>query len=308
MWTQRTSKDWTLLATLVVLWGSAFLMIKLAVTTIPPFTAVAVRLILALVILYLTMRLIGQRLPPFFSLSNNGLKLASPHWPYLILVGIAGNALPFSLIMWGQTRIDSGLAGILMAFTPLTTLLLSHFLIANERMTGWKTLGFTLGFFGICILIGPSAIDGLTRPGDFLYQLAVFGGAISYGLSTVLARKMPPLHPVSAGTGIALVGAILMTPIAVIVDRPWTIEPSLLSLSMVFLLGVFPTALANIVFFLLVKSAGATFVGLSYYLFPLWAVMMGVVFLDELPDLSMFLALIVILLGVGLSQIRSRNQ
>jgi len=308
MATERTATEWALFATLVVLWGSAFLMIKLTVDTIPPLTAVAFRLILALAVLYPAMRFSGQKLPPLFTLNADTQHIARRQWIYLALVGITGNALPFSLIMWGQTEIDSSLAGIFIAFAPLTTLVLAHFFLPGEPMNKAKALGFGLGFLGIVVLLGPGMVNQFDKSNDLFHQLAVFGGALSYGVSIVMARKMPVLHPMSAGTGLTLVAMLLMIPLAIFFERPWSVEPSGLSLLMLCLLGVFSTGIANVLFFFLINSAGATFVSLSNYLLPMWAVLMGAIFLSERLSFNTLAALTLILMGVGLSQLRATTK
>jgi len=305
MGTERTAKEWILLAALVVLWGSAFLLIKLALTSIPPLTAVGMRLILGFAVLGTAMTAMRLRLPPLLVVSPNGGRMIGPHWPYLVAVGIAGNALPFALVMWGQTEIDSGLAGIFMAFAPLTTLAVAHLALANERLTPTKTAGFLLGFAGVSVLMGPMALNGAGSAAG--HQLAVLAGAVIYGISNVFARRMPPLHPVAASTAVILCAGLVIVPFAVIVDRPWSIEPSALSLVTLLLLGLFPTGLATVVFFALINSAGAGFASLSSYFIPLWAVFLGAVFLSERLDWTVLAALALILGGVALSQTRGRR-
>ena len=308
MGTQRTVTEWALFATLVVLWGSAFLMIKLTVATIPPLTAVALRLVLALAVLYPAMRFSGQKLPALFAADDDSRNLARRQWIYLIVVGITGNALPFCLIMWGQTEIDSGLAGIFIAFAPLVTLILAHFFLPDETMNKAKALGFGLGFLGIFFLLGPGVMDQSDVSDNFLHQLAVFGGALSYGISIVVARKMPVLDPMSAGTGLTLIAMVFMVPLAAFIDQPWSLAPSNLSLLMLLLLGVFSTGIANVLFFVLINSAGAGFVSLSNYLLPLWAIIIGAIFLGERFSFNTLIGLALILVGVGLSQLRAATE
>ncbi|MBI2223389.1 MAG: DMT family transporter [Betaproteobacteria bacterium] len=143
-------RDWALLAALVAMWGSAFLFIKLGVATVPPATLAASRLALGAATLYAVMRWRGLALPP-----------AGSRWLSFGALAIVGNCIPFYLISWGQQVIDSALAGILMAIMPLATLLLAHFFVAGERMTANRALGFSLGFVGIVVLMGPAALAGL---------------------------------------------------------------------------------------------------------------------------------------------------
>ena len=143
---------------------------------------------------------------------------------------------------------------------------------------------------------------------NFLHQLAVFGGALSYGISIVVARKMPVLDPMSAGTGLTLIAMVFMVPLAAFIDQPWSLAPSNLSLLMLLLLGVFSTGIANVLFFVLINSAGAGFVSLSNYLLPLWAIIIGAIFLGERFSFNTLIGLALILVGVGLSQLRAATE
>ncbi len=303
---ERSLRDWALFFLLIAVWGSAFSMMKLAVASIPPLTAVAIRMILGLAILYPTMLLMGQKLPSFFPKKESQQSSGPICWLYLTVVSLTGSILPSCLLMWGQAEIDTSLAGILIAFAPITTLILAHIFLPDEKMTIPKITGFVLGFIGIGVLMGPSALGRFGSDDIFIYQFAVFCAAIIYGSNHVIAKKMPPLHPLAAGTGMVLIAAVITTPIALIVDQPWTLQPTNLSLFMVFLLGVFPTGLAYVLFFTLINSAGPTFVALSSYLVPIWAIMVGVFFLGERPGINVLAALILILAGSGLSQLRSK--
>jgi drug/metabolite transporter (DMT)-like permease len=307
MWIERTLRDWVLFFLLIAVWGSAFSMMKLAVASIPPFTVVAIRMILGLAILYPTMRLMGQKLPSIFFREESQQSSGLVCWLYLTVVSLTGSILPSSLLMWGQVGIDTSLASIFISFAPITTLIMAHIFLPEEKMTIPKITGFVLAFIGIGILMGPSAVGSIGSEDTFVYQFAVFCAAIIYGSNHVIAKRMPTLHPLAAGTGMVLIATLIMTPIALIVDQPWNLEPTNLSLFMAFLLGVFPTGLAYVIFFTLINSAGPTFVALSSYLVPIWAMMVGVFFLGERPGLNLLAALILILAGSGLSQLRSKT-
>src|SRR3990172_11510747 len=143
-------RDWALLAALVAMWSSAFMFIKLGVATVPPATLAASRLAIGAAILYAVMRSRGLVLPP-----------PGRRWLSFVALAIVFNIAPFYLISWGQLVIDSALAGILIAIMSLATLLLAHFFVAGERMTANRTLGFSLGFGGIVMLMGPAALAGI---------------------------------------------------------------------------------------------------------------------------------------------------
>ena len=285
-------RDWALLAALVAMWGSAFLFIKLGVATVPPATLAASRLALGAATLYAVMRWRGLALPP-----------VGPRWLSFGALAIVGNCVPFYLISWGQQFIDSALAGVLMAIMPLATLLLAHFYVAGERLTAWRTLGFSLGFGGIVMLMGPAALAGLG--GSLLAvtaQAAVLAGALCYAANSVMARRLIETDILVASTAVLIVATIAIVPLALILDRPWTLAPSAGSVVAIVWLGVGPTALATLLYFTLIASAGPTFMSLVNYLSPMVALLAGVTLLGEHPGASAIAGLGLILLGIALSR------
>ncbi len=307
MRTEHSLKDWGLLAILVVFWGSTFLMIAIAVETIPPLTLSAARLVLASLVLLITLKISGETLPPLY-LREAQFKRVNPVWFSLLGIGLIGNALPFLLLAWGQTQIPSSIASIYLGFSPLTTLILAHFLIRGEPITRTSALGFALGFAGICALMGPSAWSQFSlHAGTLVYQIAIIIGAVFMGLSNVIAKRMDRVEPLGAATGLTLLASIIITPLALVIDRPWDLTPSPQSLVMVVLLGLLPTGLANVIFFVLIRRTGAVFLALVNYLTIPWAVLMGMVFLSERPGWNALFALILILSGVAISQSRARR-
>jgi len=290
--------DWGLLLALTVLWGSAFLLTKIAVESIPPHLVVAGRLTIAAGILV-----------PLALVVSRGLGAGKRLWLFLVLIAIFGNALPFSLISWGQQFIDSGLAGILMAVMPLATLSLSHFLVPGERLTPYRTGGFLLGFLGVVVLMGPEALmEVADGSGHLLPMLAVLGGAVCYAISSVLARLRPSSDALSSAAATTLLATLMILPFVLRPASPPVTEVlSLSSLAAVACLGIFSTALAAILYFRLIKSAGPGFVSQLNYLIPLWAVVIGVVFLGESPEMKHLGALALILGGILLAQIERRR-
>jgi drug/metabolite transporter (DMT)-like permease len=292
----RTLHDWALLLALVAMWGSSFMFNKLSVATVPPATVVAGRLTLGALTLLVLMVSRGVRLPPF-----------GPIWGAYALLGVIGNALPFFLIAWGQQVVDSALAGILIAAMPLGTLVLAHFVVHGERMTRYRVGGFALGFMGIVFLMEPPAAQSLAGAAvPVLAQLAVLGGALCYSANSVLARLLVKTDFLAAATGTLLVAAALMLPFALLHDRPWTLEPSTVSAASIAWLGVGPTAIATILYFRLISSAGPTFMSMVNYLSPAVAVFLGVTLLGEKPGVSAYTGLALILLGIALSRWRQR--
>lgn len=291
---QRTPRDWTLLLALVAMWGSSFMFNRIAVASLPPLTVVAGRVGVAAIVLVIIVHALGKRLPA------PGIAW----WPYA-LIAVIGNAVPFYLITWGQQVVESALAGILMAMMPLATIVLAHFLIAGEHLTRQRASGFAIGFFGIVLLMGPAALAGVG--GDVLRivsQLAVLGGALCYALQSVLTRLIIKGDVLVSAATTLLIAAVIVVPVALWLDRPWTLAPSPSSVGAVIWLGVAPTALATILYFMLIRSAGPSFMSLVNYLSPGVAVMLGLLVLGETPQANAYLGLALILAGIAVSQWR----
>lgn len=289
---RRPFIDWCHLALLVAMWGSSFVATKVAVDLMPPATVVAGRLIIGAVVLVSVLALTGWR-----------VRIDRRSWRWFAVMALIGNALPFFLIGWGQQRLDSNLAGILMAAMPLMTLVLAHRYVADERMTGVRLLGFCIGFGGIILLLGPDAdryLDG--APDTLAAKVAVLAGAFCYAVNAVIARWRPADPPLVAATGVTIVAALMMTPTAMVIDFPLPVSlapPGALALAF---LGVVSTALATVVYFRLIASAGPSFLSLINYFIPIWAVVLGWLTLNERPPPQALAALALVLVGITLSE------
>ena len=283
-----------LLFLLASLWSSSFAAIKIGVGTIPPLTLAAGRIAVAAAVLYALIALRGQRLPRSARL-----------WALFFLLGITGNALPFTLIAWGEERIDSGLAAILMAVMPPATVLLTHVFTRDERLTVPKLIGVAMGFAGVVLLIGPEALRGLG--GEAGRQLAVAGAAVCYAVTATVARFVPPSPPAVRSAAVMICASVQMIPLALLVDQPWALSPSAGSVAALVYLALFPTALATIIFFQLISARGATFVALNNYMIPVLGVIWGASFLGERLSLQALGALALILIGIGVTNLRPRR-
>jgi drug/metabolite transporter (DMT)-like permease len=269
------------------------------VATVPTSTIVAVRLVLGALMLLAVLYLRGARLPP---LRQNGGKV----WGNYALLALIGNCIPFTTITWGQQRIDSALAGILMAVMPLATMVLAHFFVKGEHMTRNRVAGFVLGFAGIVVLMGPSVFERVAGQSPAaLSQLAILCGALCYAGNSVLTRILARGDDVLvASTALLLVASVMALPVALYFDQPWQIQASATSLWAILWLGVGPTAIATVVYFKLIALAGPTFMSLVNYMSPAVAVFLGVALLGESPGLHAYVALGLILLGIAVSQRR----
>jgi drug/metabolite transporter (DMT)-like permease len=249
---------------------------------------VAARLAIAALVLIPLARSLGRGLP-------RGRRL----WLFFVAIALVGNALPFSLITWGQRSIDSGLAGILMAIMPLATLALAHLFVPGEGLTRWRIAGFLLGFAGVVVLIGPEALLAIGGDQDpLLPMLAVLGGALCYGASSVISRLRPASDAVSTAAAVTALAALLTLPAGVGQGLPAATALSLPAIGAVLFLGLMSTAAAMIVYFRLIQSAGPSFTSQLNFLIPLWAVGVGVLFLGEQPSANHLYGLGLILAGI----------
>lgn len=286
--------DWAVLLFLSVLWGGSFFFVGVAVRGLPPFTIVALRVVLASVILLAVLAVRRQTMPHGW-----------PVWRAFLIMGFLNNVVPQTLIVWGQTQIPSGLASILNATTPLFTVLVAHAATQDERMGPAKLGGVLIGFGGVAVMIGPQALSGLG--GNVLAQLAILGATLSYAVASVYGRRFKALGvpPMTTAVGMLTGAAVVMIPLAVIVEQPWTLPPVGPEVwAAVGGLAVLSTALAYIFYFRILASAGASNLSLVTFLIPVSAILMGVLILGETLEPRHFGGMA--LIGLGLAAIDGR--
>ena len=220
-------------------------------------------------------------------------------------MGTINSAIPFSLIAWGQSHITSGLASILIATTPLITVIGAHFYTADEKITTYRFIGILMGFLGVIILLGPDLLGYIGK--NFLGQLAIVLAAILYALASIYGRrysrqKIPPLV---IATGQVTASAIILFPAIILIDQPWSYSPpSNISWAAIISLGVFSTAIAYLIYFRILATAGATNLMLVNFLVPITAIFLGIMVLGESISLQNILGMFFI--GVGLTLIDGR--
>jgi drug/metabolite transporter (DMT)-like permease len=209
-------------------------------------------------------------------------------------MGLVGNLIPFALIAWGEIEIASGLAAILMAMVPFMVVIIAHFVVPDEPLTTGKIVGVALGIVGIVLLIGPSALAGLS--GHLLSELAILGATLCYAVSALAARGLPPLGAGAATTAMLLITSpFALTTAALIAPAP---APSLQSLLAAFVLGLFCSGFGYVLFMRILNSAGAGFASMNNFLVPVFGVIYGTLILSERLPRSAFAALALILLGL----------
>jgi drug/metabolite transporter (DMT)-like permease len=260
--------DWLLLVLLSVLWGGSFFFVAIAVRDIPPFTLVLARVALAAALLLPIVHMLGLSLPRPLGA-----------WRPFAALAVFNNVLPFSLIVYGQTYIASGLASVLNATTPLFGLVVAR-AFAGEALTPAKLGGVLIGIAGVALLMGPEALDA--NAGSVIGMLCVLGGAFSYGLSTVWMRRLREVPPLTTATAQLVCSVLLLLPLAGLVDRFWDLPmPGATAIAAVVGLAAMSTALAYIVFFRISATAGPINVMLVTLLIPVSATALGTLVLGE---------------------------
>jgi drug/metabolite transporter (DMT)-like permease len=286
--------QWSMLVLLSMLWGGSYFFVEIALEEWSPLLIVAVRIVVASIVIWGIVLAAGLPVPRFRAA-----------WMAFFFMGLLNNVFPFLLIVWGQKEIESGLAAILTAAAPIFSVIVAGVWLKDEPVTRPKLLGAVLGLIGVAVLIGPSALAGLDA--NLLAQLAVLGGALSYAFAGVYARRFTrmKIDPIVAAAGQLLMSSLIMILLASMFDAPsQLIESSARVWIAVGLMAVFSTALAYILYFRLLASAGATNAILVTLLIPVTAILLGALILDERLLWLHFLGMAVI--GLGLSVIDGR--
>lgn len=288
-----TARSWLMIVALGLCWGGAFPIIEVALEGITPFWLAAFRIAFGTLLSVVAWGAMGW---PLFSAPTTRSDNI-----YLIVVGALSSALPFMLISWGQQYVTAGFTGVAMACVALIVLPLAHFMVPGERITLRKSLGFVIGFAGIVVLMGPDSFRSSGARLELAGQLACLGAAACYAVSSVLMRRLPPVDPIGLSSVLLLIGAVMVVPIAWWHEGPPPL-PDTRTLLALAVLGLLPTAAANLMRVAVIRSAGPVFMSLTNYQVPIWSVLIGVAFLGEPLHLSLLVATILILIGVALSQ------
>ena len=235
--------------------------------------------------------------------TKKGSRLIHKLYCYLV-AGVPGNSLPFVLISWGEIATSSSLAALLMEIMPIGTFVLAHLFIPAELMTGRKLLGITIGFTGLTVLVGLASLIELGQ--NIWGQLSVLGGALCYAAATVFVRTQPSFEIHKMAAGMCTVAAFLSLILAFTIDDPTTLVLNTNSLLAMFALGLFPTALASIIYFRVVRNLGATKFAQINYLIPILGGLWGIILLGETLEWNIFAALLLVLSGVYLVPVEKK--
>jgi drug/metabolite transporter (DMT)-like permease len=279
--------EWLLLILLSLMWGSSFVFNAVVLAELQPLTVVLGRTVLGAIALNLLVRMSGHRMP------------ADPRrWADFAFMGVIGILIPFNLILWGQIQIDSGLASILIAMTPLFTVALAHVLTRDERLTANRAGGVILGLVGVSFMIGPDVLLGLGL--QVAAQLACLGAALCYASTSIFGRRFKGMPPMVSATGQVTATAVMLAPIALVVDRPWTLPmPAIETWAALASLALLSTTAAYIIYFRILSTAGATNITLVTFLSPVSTILLAIAILGESPELRHFAGMGMIALGLA---------
>ena len=284
--------NWIRLVVVAIIWGGAFLGVSIALRHMPPVTLAAGRITVGAVALYVLMRARGVHLPP---LSDRRL------WKFILIIAVLSSALPFGLLSWGQSHVSSGFAGMTMAAVPLFVLPLAHAFVPGDQMNRRKTFGFVIGFIGTVILIGTDDMTGGATVIEMIARIACIAAALCYACNSIFTKRCPDVNELALSAAALITASLIMVPLALAVDgiperfgaEGW--------MALAYL-GLIPTAAAYLLKVAIVRSAGPSFMSLVNYQVPIFAVLLGALVLGESLPRQLWIALALVLFGVGISQ------
>lgn len=283
-----------LLLALAMLWGASYTFIKVGVATIPPVTLIAARTLIAGAILLFVIRSRGLSLP----------KDAATWRRFLFQAGL-NSVIPFTLIAWAERSVDAGLATILNSTSPIFAFLLTAIATRHEAVTARKLIGIVAGIAGISLIIGVQAFAGLGQ--QQWAQLAIVAATVCYAGAAIFGRGFQGLDPIMPAAGSMICGAAILMPASLMVDRPWTLVPSLESVLALLGLSVFSTALAFVIYFRLIQTLGSVGTTAQAYLRVPIGVAIGIVFLGETLTSTAWAGLVCVIIGVAAMTIPPRK-
>ncbi|WP_027786100.1 MULTISPECIES: DMT family transporter [Burkholderia] len=278
--------DLLLLLTLSTLWGASYTFIRISVETIPPLTLIAARTLIAGLVLLLWM---GVRRMP--------MPRDRAVWRRFFVQALLNSVVPFTLIAWAERSVEAGLATILNSASPVLAFVGTWLFTRHEPVTPRKLFGVVAGFAGIALVVGVGALDGLGQ--QLVPQLAIVAATVCYAGAAIYGRGFNGLSPAAPAAGSLVVGALVLVPASVVVDRPWTLHPSPQSLLALAALAVFSTALAFVIYFRLVQTLGSVGTTAQAYLRVPIGVGIGMALLGESLSMSAWLGLGCVVAGVA---------
>ena len=284
--------EYILLSILSLIWASAFFNIKIATYSYGPITIAFLRIFFGAIPIVLLCLYKKIKIEAF-----------SKDWLWFASIGTINLVIPFFLIAYGVQKIQSNLAAILMASTPLSATVLAHFYTKDEKINFVKTIGILIGFFGIVFLFSDNI---LINDDNFIYALMILLGSTFYVIGGLLTLKISKKRNENVTASILIWGAIIIFPVTMIIEQPWNLNPRLDSTIALIYLGIFPTGIAWLLRFRILKKNGLVFQAQVAYLIPIFGVILGYIFLKELITIKVLIALIAVIIGIYLVKLSNK--
>ena len=286
--------DYLLLGTLSLIWASAFFNIKIATYSFGPVTIAFFRIFLGAIPVVLLC--LAKRIK---------IEAFSKDWLWFASIGFINLVIPFFLIAYGVQKVQSNLAAILMATTPLSATILAHFFTENEKFSWFKSVGILIGFSGIVFLFSDKV---LINNENILYAFAILLGSTCYVIGGILTLKISKKKNENVTASILIWGSIIVFPISMFFEQPWNLSPSLDSMIALLYLGVFPTGVAWLLRFHILKNNGVVFQSQVAFLIPIFGVILGYIFLNELITSKVIVSLLLVILGIYLVKTSNKTK
>ena len=276
--------DYFLLTTLALIWASAFLNIKIATYSYEPITIAFLRILFGAIPVLILCYFKKIKIEAF-----------SKDWMWFASIGIINLVIPFFLIAYGVQKVQSNLAAILMSTTPLSASILAHFFIKNEKLNFIKSGGIVVGFIGVVYLFSDNL---LINNNNFTSALLILLGSTFYVIGGILTLKISHKKNENVTASILIWGTIIICPISLILEQPWNLSPRLDSTLCLIYLGIFPTGIAWLLRFFILKRNGLVFQSQVAYLIPIFGVLLGFIFLNEMMTIKVVFSLIAVIIGI----------
>ena len=286
--------NWVLLFFLSFVWGGAFMAMSVALDGYGPFTVAAGRISIGALALLSIVALTRPR----------DLMIRDPKTLlFMLMLGIMNFAMPFSLLAWGLQHVPSAFAGVAMGSSPIFVLVLAYLFVPDEKIGPRRIIGVILGFVGLVVLILPGITTDGSEEGSIAPRIACVVASLCYSIGAILIRRAPPISPLVFTAGMLTAGSVILTPFAILLEGVPEITGERATWAILYA-GLIPTGLAFLLRVVLIQSAGPIFMSLVAYIVPIWAVILGVVLLNETLTISTYIGAVIILSGVGLTQLR----
>jgi len=278
---------------LCIIWGSTFMAIKVGLDSFPPLTFAGMRFAIAFVAIYLVMRAGGEKLPR----QRNDIFS-------LLILGFFMTTLPYALLFWGEQFISSGLTSILTSTLPFFVVIIAHFWLSDEKLDFGKIIGLIIGFGGVLLLIGDKLkFTGWASVDHIKGELAILGSSLSYAIATVYAKRaVREMNPLVITTA-QIANGIILLPLGLLIEHNARLHFSLSSVSSLLYLALLGSAFAFVLYFWLIDNIGATNVSLVAFATPAVAIVLGIIFLNEIFETKIILGMAAILGGIAIVNI-----